>query len=125
MIAYKWVIKKGKEYRPIINNGAHSLFTRSNIKLKSYKKGNTIKHYIDLQEVTNIKQHRQHFNIPGFHFWTQPDPLEKERYQRCMKSVKGTNFNCTLKCFIREKDIILKDKNRIVAKKFRILGEEK
>lgn len=35
----------------------------------------------------------------------------------------GTEINCTLKCFISEKDIILQDNNQIIAKKFRILCE--
>lgn len=123
MIVYKWVIKNGKEYQPILNNGAHCLITRANIKLKFYKKGNTIKNFIDVQKVLNIRQKLPGFNVAGFHFWTEPESLEKDRYQHCMKSISGTQINCTLKCFVRKKDIILKDKQRLIAKKFRILGE--
>ena len=123
MIVYKWVIKKRNEYHPIINNGGHAGYFWRDKGLKPYEKGHTIKNYIDPHKLNRGIRQGYDFDIPGFHFWRTIDNKTKERYQRCMKSIKGTQINCTLKCFIREKDIIKKDNQRIIAKQFRILGE--
>ena len=40
-----------------------------------------------------------------------------------MKAHANQQINCTLKCFIRTKDIILENDEQIIAKRFRILGE--
>lgn len=123
MIVYKWVIKKRNKYFPIINNGAAVGILWRDIELNPYKKGNTIKDYIDPHKLNRGVKNGYDFDIPGFHFWKKIDNETKERYQRCMKSLRKKQINCTLKCFIRKKDIIKENKYRIVAKQFRILGE--
>ncbi len=122
MICYKWVIKEEDFYKPIVNNGG--MHGAKNAKLKSYKRGKTINNFIDIHKLCNINQgKRSRFNIPGFHFWKNPTRQKFEQYERCMKQVSNTKINCTLKCFIRTKDIILGNDEQIIAKQFRILGE--
>jgi len=124
MIVYKWVIKYGNKYYPIINNGAYKPF--DDLPLDFYQKGNTIKNYINPNLLIPNKYRRRfgHFHREGYHFWKNKEGLRIENYQKCMKR-KGKQINCILKCYIRNKDIIIQDKNRLIAKKFRILGEKK
>lgn len=122
MIVYKWVIKKNNKYFPIVNNGAYKPF--QNLDLSFYEKGKTIKNFINPYKlILDGNEYKQKgFHRTGYHFWKQIDLKILERYNRCMKTNK---INCTLKCYIRHKDIIKEDENRIIAKKFRILGEIK
>ena len=122
MICYKWVIKEKNYYKPIVNNGA--LVCAKNIKLCSYRIGKIIKDFIDIYKLLNpMQQSRSKFNRSGFHFWKNPTKERFNQYERCMINVANTKINCTLKCFIRNKDIILENNEQIIAKKFRILGE--
>ena len=118
MICYKWVIKEENYYKPIINNGA--FYCAKNIKLDSYKIGKTIKNFININHPKGNK-----FNRSGFHFWKKPSKERFEQYERCMIKMMNTRINCTLKCYIRNKDIILQNGEQIIAKQFRILGEVK
>ena len=124
MIVYKWILKYGEEYYPIINNGAYRPFDR--LKLEPYKKGKTIKNFINPYEQTkNVNRYKQHnFHRAGYHFWRNNNNKYLDRYNQCMLR-RGKKINCTLKCYIRNKDIILQDNERIIASKFRILGEVK
>lgn len=125
MIVYKWVIKKDNKYYPIINNGAYKPFTGLN--LGYYIKGRTISNYINPFELIPLGNiyHQRDFHRTGFHFWNTLNNLPLERYNKTMKYHKNTEINCTLKCYIREKDIIKRDAYRTIAKKFRILEEIK
>lgn len=118
MICYKWVIKEKDYYKPIVNNGA--LPCAKNIKLYYYKKGKTIKNFININHPIGNLFHRS-----GFHFWKNPSKERFKQYERCMVGIANTRINCTLKCFVRNKDIILQNDEQIIAKQFRILGEVK
>ncbi len=116
MIVYKWVIKENNYYKPIVNNGA--LHCANNMNLDNYKKGNTIKNFININHpIGNI------FHRSGFHFWKKLTKERFEQYQRCMKNNLNKKINCTLKCYIQNKDVILQDKEKVIARKFRILCE--
>jgi len=123
MLVYKWVIKYNKKYYTIINNGAYRPF--DNLNLSYYKKGKTIKKFINPYNlVSKEKIHKQRgFHRTGFHFWVDKKGERLEQYQKYMAR-RGKKINCTLKCYIRDKDILMKDSKRVIAKKFRILGEE-
>ncbi len=123
MIVYKWVIKEKDYYKPIINNGAYR--PANNVRLDNYKKGKTIKDFIDIHNFLNNKSSssKGNFHKKGFHFWKYSNHCEIENYQHCIEKNKGEKINCILKCYIRNKDIILEDDNRIIAKQFRIIGE--
>jgi hypothetical protein len=125
MIAYKWVIKEDNKYYPIINNGAYRLF--NNLDLGYYKKRNTIKEFINPYNlIRNGFKYRQFsFHRTGFHFWINNDKKYLNNYQRVMKFHKNKKINCILKCYVRKKDIILENEERLIANKFRILGEIK
>lgn len=101
MICYKWVIKEKNYYKPIINNGAFK--PANNIKLRNYKKGQTINGLVDVQKILRQRPSRVPFHRSGFHFWKDPTKDEMDRYNRCMKRAKNLNINCTLKCYIRQK----------------------
>ena len=121
MIVYKWVVKKDNKYYPIINNGAY--FPFNNIKLDYYIKGKTIKNYINPWNLTSFpKRKTRGFHRPGYHFWKNKTEERIDNYQKCM-SKYNKQINCTLKCYIRNKDIIMQDAQRLIAKKFRILEE--
>jgi len=124
MIVYKWVLKYGNKYCPIVNNGACPPFDK--IDLKFYQKGKTYKDYIDPNLLLpEEKRHRhRNFHRPGYHFWKNLKNLPLERYNKCMIR-RGKKINCTLKCYVREKDIIMQDSSRLIANRFRILEEEK
>ena len=124
MIGYKWVIKDKDKYLPIINNGA--FFPFNNLKLKHYEKGNTIKEFINpYQFLKNGERFKQRgFHRLGYHFWIFNNNDRLENYQHCMQRQTKKQINCVLKCYIRNKDIIMKDNKRFIAKKFRILKEE-
>ena len=122
MIVYKWVIKEKDFYKPIINNGAYR--PANSLHLKNYKKGKTINNFIDVDNLLNIKRRCSSiFHKPGFHFWKNPTLSDFNNFQRCMQHNRNQKINCTLRCYIRQKDIILENDNKIIAKKFRILGE--
>lgn len=122
MIVYKWVIKKEDKYFPIINNGAYSPF--NDLDLGYYQKGKTIKNFINPYNlIPNRYFRQQRFHRTGFHFWIDKNNCMLERYQNCMKRTLNRQINCTLKCYIRNKDIIMQNCDRIITKKFRILGE--
>ena len=123
MIAYKWVIKKDKKYYPIVNNGAYRPF--DDIDLGYYKKGNTVKNYIDPNKLINYKVNHNYnsFHRAGYHFWTKDNEKIRNKYNVIMKRRKNKIINCILKCYIRKKDIIMADSNRVITKKFRILEE--
>lgn len=125
MIVYKWVIKENNYYKPIINHGA--LINAYEIELPVYIKGNTIKNFIDVRKILGhrISKCDSKFHRKGFHFWKKPLLRDFEQYNRVMWQLQRTKINCTLKCYIRNKDIILQDNNKLIAKKFRILGEIK
>lgn len=78
MICYKWVIKENNYYKPIINNGA--LRCAKNLKLSSYKKGKTIKDFININHPIGNRFHRS-----GFHFWKKPTIRDFKRFSHCMK----------------------------------------
>ena len=118
MICYKWVIKEKDYYKPIVNNGA--MVGAKNVILKSYIIGKTIKNFININNPKNNE-----FNRSGFHFWKNPSKEKFAQYERCMIKMMNTRINCTLKCYIRNKDIILQNGEQIIAKQFRILGEVK
>ena len=122
MIVYKWVIKKKDKYYPIINNGAYSPF--DNLNLGYYERGKTVEGFINpYQFIKNGDKYRQRgFHRTGFHFWTTPKGERFENYQKYMKRY-NKNINCVLKCYVRQKDIIVKNHNRIIAKRFRVLNE--
>ena len=124
MIVYKWVIKKKDKYYPIVNNGAYPPF--NNLNLGYYKKGKTIKGFINpYQLIKNGNRFKQKkFHRIGFHFWTSPKGQRFESYQKCIQRSQK-EINAILKCYIRQRDIILKDQNRVIAKKFRVLQEIK
>ncbi len=116
MIVYKWVIKENNYYKPIVNNGA--LSCALDINLPFYQKGKTIKDFININHPIGHRFHRS-----GFHFWKKPTNRRFKFFNHCMWKMKKTKINCTLKCFVSEKDIILQDNNQMIAKKFRILCE--
>lgn len=121
MIVYKWVIKEKNYFKPIINNGAYK--PANDIDLPSYRKGKTIKNFINVEQLTEHPKEASRWHIPGFHFWIEQKIKHFKMFNSCMQRCKNTKINCVLKCFVRQKDIILKGDNRIVAKSFRILGE--
>ena len=121
MIVYKWVIKKHNQYYPIINNGAYKPFL--NFQLQSYSKGITIKNAINPNNQLGLVVRQHGFHRDGFHFWKYIDTKQLQQYNKCMKTLANTSINCTLKCFVRNKDIIMQDNQRVIAKKFRILQE--
>ena len=125
MIMYKWVIKKRDKYFPIINNGAFRPF--NNLNLRYYKKGNTIEGFINPYKlIKNGNRFKQRgFHRIGYHFWINKKGCRLQNYQLCMKRSMNNQINCILKCYVREKDIIMKSDSRVIAKKFRILSEEK
>lgn len=123
MVVYKWVIKKENKYFPIINNGGYTPFT--NLDLGYYKKGKTIKNFINPYNLIKNTRKQWGFHRTGYHFWIDNDKRQLKNYQKYMKRVTGRQINCILKCYIRLKDVIMKDSNRIITTKFRILGEIK
>ncbi len=127
MIVYKWVIKENNYYKPIVNNGAIACRGSKDIKLPYYFKGKTISGYIDILKILNIKHNHNPFHRSGFHFWKNMNdffyPYRLKSYQNCMKNYAKTKINCVLKCYVREKDIILQNDEQIIAKQFRILYE--
>ncbi len=124
MIVYKWVIKKGNKYLPLINNGAYYPF--NNLDLGYYEKGRTVKEFINPYElIKNGNRYKQKgFHRIGYHFWSDKQGQRFNQYQKCMKRQMNKQINCILKCYIRDKDVIMKARGRVIAKKFRILREE-
>ncbi len=121
MIVYKWVIKKDKKYFPIINNGAFAPFDK--LKLGYYKKGYTSKEFFNPYTYLPKRTYKPRgFHRTGYHFWTKPKGQRFLYYQCSMKRL-NKQINCILKCYVRNKDLILKDENRVIAKKFRVLNE--
>lgn len=125
MVLYKWVIKKDNKYFPVINNGAYPPF--NDLDLGYYQKGKTIKNFINPYNLIPNRYFRKQkgFHRTRFHFWINKNNRMLKRYQNCMKQTMNKQINCILKCYIRIQDIIMQDNDRIIAKKFRILGEIK
>lgn len=125
MIAYKWVIKKGNKFYPIVNNGAYYPF--NNLDLGYYEKGNIIEKFInpwDLIKRKTIKPDYDSFHRAGFHFWIRKNnPNKLKSFRNCMKRYNKT-INCILTCKIEKSDIVIQDNHRLIANKFKIITEE-
>ena len=126
MIVYKWVIKKGNQYFSLMN---FNIFpSLENAKCCPYENGNIYSEYKDVLEehFKKYKYSRSRFNIQGFHFWKEPKPKHFWKcYNDYLKRHKQPEINAILKCNINQEDIIIEDKERIIAKRFKILEEIK
>ena len=121
MIAYKWTIKKDNKYFSLMNFNIYP--SLKNLQCKPYELNKIYSDYIKDLRPINL-QHN--LNIAGFHFWKEPKSGHLwKRFNNCLNHYKQPEINAILKCRINNEDIIIEDKERIVAKRFKILEEIK
>jgi hypothetical protein len=124
MIAFKWVIKEGDKYYPILNYGINPWLP--DITLDYYELNKT---YSDSKDASPHRdkdfhiyrlQHKNSFELPGYHFWKKSINDKFDMWNKCIQSKKFPEINAIISCEIF--DIIKEDDERLICKSFTVIG---
>jgi len=134
MIVYKWVNKIGDKYYSLMNYGFCSMSKKYLTTQLPYEIGKTYiddgkqcellkqQYYNNSSFIRKNKWYPEHLQ-PGFYFWSKLKEIDENRRKRMYK-LDAKNI-VTLKCEIKENDILPYPFNCIRAKKFKVLKEIK
>jgi len=119
-IAYKWVIKDGELYYPLINYRID--YHLDGASAEPYRLGVIYKNPVSYNPTLDVC--RNPWQIPGYHVWKKPINDKYRKWIKYLDEINQRPFELTvLEVMFHNRDVIKENKERLVTRSFVVKGE--